>query len=285
MRDAGLELRRDAAGNLFGRLPGAQPRSVVRPDRLAPGLDARSGPARRRLRRARRAGGGRDARARGPAAAPRRGAGDGRARSRASRPAASGPAHARRRALPPTTPGACTIATASRWRRRWRPSASIAERLPEAALPEDYAALFVELHIEQGAVLEGLGRRVGIVEAIAAPHDLRLTFHRRGPARRHDADGRPPRRAAGGGRDGHGRRAGRAETDSPRTVATVGSLQVRPGANNVIPGEVRARGRRPRHRRPAPPGGGRRAPGHRRAPPPGGAGSRSTSPPSPRTSP
>ena len=68
------------------------------------------------------------------------------------------------------------------------------ERLPEAALPRDYAAIFVELHIEQGAVLEGLGRRVGIVEAIAAHRtDLRLTFT--GEARHAGTtppDGRPP---------------------------------------------------------------------------------------------
>lgn len=112
------------------------------------------------------------------------------------------------------------------------------ERLPEAALPAGHAALFVELHIEQGAVLERLGRRIGIVEAIAAPHDLRLTFH--GQARhagttpmddRHDALLAAAETVMAAERAALG-------TGSPRTVATVGALQVRPGANNVIPGEV-----------------------------------------------
>jgi hydantoinase/carbamoylase family amidase len=112
------------------------------------------------------------------------------------------------------------------------------ERLPEARLQEGYAELFVELHIEQGAVLEHEGARLGIVNAIAAPHDLRLVLT--GTAAhagttpmtlRHDAFlgaaeiALAVEAAARGGATG-------------RTVGTVGAVSVRPGANNIVPGHV-----------------------------------------------
>ena len=112
------------------------------------------------------------------------------------------------------------------------------ELLPEACLPAGYAELFVELHIEQGAVLEHEGARLGIVTAIAAPHDLRLVLT--GTAAhagttpmtlRHDAllgaaeIALAVEAAARGGTTG-------------RTVGTVGAVSVRPGANNIVPGHV-----------------------------------------------
>ena len=99
-------------------------------------------------------------------------------------------------------------------------------------------AAFVELHIEQGAVLETRGLGLGVVERIAAPHQLRVSFTGK------------PRHA---GSTPMSLRAdalcGAAElilaverlardSDSGTTVGTVGTVALTPGAVNVIPGEV-----------------------------------------------
>jgi hydantoinase/carbamoylase family amidase len=112
------------------------------------------------------------------------------------------------------------------------------ERLPEACLPAGYSELFLELHIEQGAVLEHEGGRLGIVNAIAAPHDLRLvltgTAAHAGttPMRlRHDAFLGAAEIALAVEATARGSATG-------RTVGTVGVVRVRPGANNIVPGQV-----------------------------------------------
>jgi hydantoinase/carbamoylase family amidase len=97
---------------------------------------------------------------------------------------------------------------------------------------------FVELHIEQGIVLESSGEGIGVVTAIAAPHDLRITL--RGAADHAGATPMALRRDA---------LAGAAEamveleqlaigSPSGTTVGTVGVMRVRPGAITVVPGEV-----------------------------------------------
>jgi hydantoinase/carbamoylase family amidase len=113
------------------------------------------------------------------------------------------------------------------------------DRLDEARLDAASVHAFVELHIEQGAVLEASGVPIGVVEQIAAPHDLRVTL--RGAATHAGATPMHLRRDA---------LVGAAEivvalerlaraSSSGTTVATVGVLQVSPGAVNVVPGEVR----------------------------------------------
>ena len=98
--------------------------------------------------------------------------------------------------------------------------------------------VFVELHIEQGAVLESEGVPIGVVEAIAAPHDFRVTLE--GAATHAGATPMGLRRDA---------LAGAAEvmselesitrsSPSATTVATVGVIRARPGAINVVPGVV-----------------------------------------------
>jgi hydantoinase/carbamoylase family amidase len=110
--------------------------------------------------------------------------------------------------------------------------------LHEACLPDGYAAVFVELHIEQGAVLEQHGRRLGMVQAIAAPHDLRLVLT--GTAAhagttpmgmRHDA-------FLGAAEIALAVEAGALASPTGSTVGTVGAVGVRPGANNIVPGQV-----------------------------------------------
>lgn len=97
---------------------------------------------------------------------------------------------------------------------------------------------YLELHIEQGRVLVERGKRLGVVRSIAAPCRLKLTF--RGRA---DHSGATPM---------HLRRDALATAarlvvfiedlcTTPRSapvVGTVGAVDVRPGAMNVVPGEA-----------------------------------------------
>ena len=95
---------------------------------------------------------------------------------------------------------------------------------------------YVELHVEQGPVLERAGAALGVVTAIVGSTGAKWCSRARPgtPAR---ADGRALRRA----RAGLGVRAPRARRgEGDRgAVATVGVLEVEPGAVNVIPGRVR----------------------------------------------
>jgi len=112
------------------------------------------------------------------------------------------------------------------------------DRLGEARI--DAAAIFalVELHIEQGAVLEEGGEPIGVVTAIAAPHDFRVTLH--GAATHAGATPMRLRRDALAGAAEAMTALERIVRESPSgtTVGTVGVLRVRPGAINVVPGEV-----------------------------------------------
>jgi allantoate deiminase len=107
----------------------------------------------------------------------------------------------------------------------------------EAARPGNEFRCYIELHIEQGAVLESLNLPVGVVTGIAGPLFLFLRL-----TGRTDHAGATPmnlRRdtlvAAAelvlAARDA-------ALAASPTAVATVGRLEVKPGATNAIPGEV-----------------------------------------------
>lgn len=123
---------------------------------------------------------------------------------------------------------------------------SIAEAMKEAGLdPEDYKAAakdpssvkgYVELHIEQGRVLEQRGLAAGIVSGIAGPLWMKWTI---------------------GGEAGHAGATPMAirkdplmaaaemmqfiEAEAkkyPNAVATIGQISVKPGGVNVIPAEV-----------------------------------------------
>jgi hydantoinase/carbamoylase family amidase len=110
------------------------------------------------------------------------------------------------------------------------------DRIAEARLGAVHA--FVELHIEQGTVLETNGEPIGVVEAIAAPHDFRVTL--RGAATHAGATPMHLRRdALTGAAEAmvELERLAR-ESSSGTTVGTVGVIRARPGAINVVPGEV-----------------------------------------------
>jgi hydantoinase/carbamoylase family amidase len=112
------------------------------------------------------------------------------------------------------------------------------DRIGEARLDPSGIHSFVELHVEQGSVLETEGVPVGVVTHIAAPHDLLVTFT--GEAAHSGATPMTLRRDAFAAAAeatlaleqlGQGAAGGTA-------VATVGVVRVRPGAINVIPGQV-----------------------------------------------
>ena len=111
-------------------------------------------------------------------------------------------------------------------------------RLTDAARPLGDIAAYLELHIEQGPCLEQDGLALGVVTAINGARRLNCTFT--GQAGHAGTVPMSHRRDA---------LAGAAEwmTEIERTtrhagsdlVATVGSLQCKPGAVNVIPGQAR----------------------------------------------
>ncbi len=119
-----------------------------------------------------------------------------------------------------------------------RRGAGLTGALEEVRLRPGHFAAFVELHVEQGPILEAEGVPVGAVTAIAAPASYELTL--RGIGGHAGAVLMPDRRdalAAGAevilAVEGAARRSA-----SPDTVATVGVCQVHPGAVNSIPSRV-----------------------------------------------
>ena len=112
------------------------------------------------------------------------------------------------------------------------------DRLLDARIDPATVHALVELHIEQGIVLETHGEQIGVVTAIAAPHDFRLTF--RGAATHAGATPMGLRRDALAGAAEAMVALERAARESPSgtTVGTVGVVRARPGAINVVPGEV-----------------------------------------------
>ena len=109
--------------------------------------------------------------------------------------------------------------------------------ISKAALRDDVLG-FIEFHIEQGPVLEKLGRPLGVVEAIVGQNRLEFTFS--GQANhagttpmnlRHDALAAAAEWIV------------TVEELAQRTtdlVATVGYVEAKPGATNVVAGEARA---------------------------------------------
>lgn len=106
--------------------------------------------------------------------------------------------------------------------------------------PAGYGA-FVELHIEQGPLLEASGTPIGLVTAIAASATLRVKLS--GPGGHAGAvlmgERRDPMLAAADAILAADRVA--RSSDSPDTVATCGYVDVEPGAVNSIPREVELR--------------------------------------------
>ena len=109
------------------------------------------------------------------------------------------------------------------------------DEISKAMLSDDVLA-YTEFHIEQGPVLENLGRPLGVVEAIVGQNRLQFTFS--GQA---NHAGTTPMNLR------HDALAAAAEwilavenlaQRTPGIVATVGFVEAKPGATNVIAGEA-----------------------------------------------
>ena len=109
--------------------------------------------------------------------------------------------------------------------------------ISRAALGDDVLG-YIEFHIEQGPVLESLGRPLGVMQAIVGQNRLEFTFS--GQANHAGTTPMNLRRDA---------LAAAAEwivavenlaKQTPGIVATVGFVEAKPGATNVIAGEARA---------------------------------------------
>ncbi|MCL1631183.1 Zn-dependent hydrolase [Sporolactobacillus sp. CPB3-1] len=111
-------------------------------------------------------------------------------------------------------------------------------RLGEAQLPKHALAAFMELHIEQGPILEGKNLPIGVVSGIAAP--TRFNICVRGHAAH---SGSTPMNLRQDALIGAAEitieleKAARREMQHG-TVATVGDIEIAPGAMNVVPGET-----------------------------------------------
>lgn len=111
------------------------------------------------------------------------------------------------------------------------------DEIPSAALDNDTLG-YLEFHIEQGPVLENLSLTLAAVDAIAGQSRLELIFTgRANHAGTTPMDLRRDALAAAAEWIGIVEEIARA---TPGLVATVGKLDVKPRATNVIPGETRA---------------------------------------------
>ncbi len=110
------------------------------------------------------------------------------------------------------------------------------ERVAEAARPEGSVKAYVELHIEQGRVLENEGLSVGVVTGIAGPLWVRVSLTgETGHAGTTPMDLRRDALAAAA------EVMGVIEQEAARTgttVGTVGQIEAKPGGINIIPGQV-----------------------------------------------
>jgi len=110
--------------------------------------------------------------------------------------------------------------------------------MKQAARSKEELKVFIELHIEQGPVLEKEGKQIGIVTGIAGPTRFKLQIQ--GEASHSGSTPMHYRKDAflGAAEIALALEAV-AQSEAPRgTVATVGVCDVKPGAMNIIPGMV-----------------------------------------------
>jgi allantoate deiminase len=110
------------------------------------------------------------------------------------------------------------------------------ERIAEVARRKGEVLAYAELHIEQGPVLEAEGLPVGVVTAINGFSRLRVTLH--GAAGHAGTVPMRLRRDALAGAAECVLAVERIAKQHAELVGTVGRIEAKPGAINVIPGEV-----------------------------------------------
>ncbi len=117
----------------------------------------------------------------------------------------------------------------------WRTAGGCKDNLSSVKLPKDYYSVFVELHIEQGPVLETEHLDIGVVEKIAAPATLQI--HLTGVGGHAGATLMPGRRDAllAGAEIALAVEKAATTSGSPDTVGTTGVFHIEPGAVNSVP--------------------------------------------------
>jgi N-carbamoyl-L-amino-acid hydrolase len=117
----------------------------------------------------------------------------------------------------------------------WRQRAGVAGAMDSARLDPGALAGFIELHIEQGPLLERRNVAIGIVEKIAAPSSLRLRLT--GVGGHAGAVLMPGRRDAllAGAEIALAVEQAALNSGSPDTVGTTGVFRIEPGAINSVP--------------------------------------------------
>jgi allantoate deiminase len=109
--------------------------------------------------------------------------------------------------------------------------------IPQAGLSNDEALGYVEFHIEQGPVLEKLGQPLALVDSIAGQSRLEFTFL--GHSNHAGTTPMDLRYDALAGAAEWITVVEHAARSVTGLVATVGKIEAKPGATNVIAGEVR----------------------------------------------
>jgi allantoate deiminase len=110
------------------------------------------------------------------------------------------------------------------------------ERIGDAVLGDDVCA-YLEFHIEQGPVLESLALPLGVVDAVAGQSRFEFIF--KGRANHAGTTPMNMRFDALAGAAEWIAAVERMARSNPSLVATVGAVQAKPGAVNVIAGEAR----------------------------------------------
>ena len=118
---------------------------------------------------------------------------------------------------------------------QWLKQAGCRGKLDSVRLPINFYSAFIELHIEQGPILEREKISIGIVEKIAAPSTLRIQLT--GAGGHAGATLMPGRRDAllAGAEIALAVENAALTTGSPDTVGTTGVFKIEPGAVNSIP--------------------------------------------------
>jgi N-carbamoyl-L-amino-acid hydrolase len=117
----------------------------------------------------------------------------------------------------------------------WRRHGGCGGTLDSVRLPKNCYSAFVELHIEQGPILEKEKLSIGIVEKIAAPGTLRVQLT--GVGGHAGGTLMPGRRDAllAGAEIALAVEKAATTTGSPDTVGTTGVFRIEPGAVNSVP--------------------------------------------------
>jgi len=117
----------------------------------------------------------------------------------------------------------------------WRKRSGYKDRLNSVKLPKHFYSAFVELHIEQGPVLEREKISIGIVEKIAAPSTLRIELI--GVGGHAGGTLMPGRRDAllAGAEIALAVERAATTSGNPDTVGTTGIFKIEPGAVNSVP--------------------------------------------------